>query len=185
MNRSYSPASLPEPPYQTERLRLRPLEVADALMVHDALDLNPEVWRFDPGFAMTLDDREWLITRDEALYEHFGFAPFGAFRKADGVFIGMSGLNPYVFDNRDGSRAVEFEVMFKLSRPFWKQGFATELASFWVGFAFEHVKLKRLITCPARENVASLAVLRRLGATFEDDWLDGETVIATIENARG
>lgn len=184
MDRSFSFASLPEPPYHTERLMLRPLEMADVSLVHEAIDLDPEVWRFDPGFALTRVDREWLITRDEALYEHFGFAPFGAFRKADLAFIGVSGLNPYVFDNRDGSRAVEFEVMFKLARPYWKQGYATELASFWVRFAFEQVKLKRLITCPARKNTASLAVLRRLGAIFEDDWLDDDTIIATIDRVK-
>jgi len=175
----FSPDLLPQPPFRTERLILRSYTDADAPEVHGVLDFDPEVWRFDPGYEPTLDDRRDVIADYETLRGHFGFAPCGAWRH-DGTFVGQGGLNPYVYDHRDGSRTVEFEVTYKVARRFWRQGYATEIARFWVDFAFRQVRLPRLLVCPERENVASVAVLRGLRATFEDDWLDDATVIATI-----
>jgi RimJ/RimL family protein N-acetyltransferase len=175
----YDPDLLPQPPFRTERLILRPFASEDAEAVHAALDQHPEVRAFDPGHPPSLDDRREIILRYALLRDHFGFAPCGAWL-ADGTFVGQGGLNPHIFSHRDGVRAVEFEVMYKLARPFWRQGLATEIARFWADFAFREVGLARLVTCVDRDNVASVAVLRRLGARIEDDWLDEDTVIGTL-----
>jgi ribosomal-protein-alanine N-acetyltransferase len=176
---SYDPDLLPQPPFTTARLVLRPFLAKDAAVVHQALDTDPEVWRFDPGYAPSLRERRAMIRHYAALRTQFGFAPCGAWAR-DGTFVGQGGLNAYLYDQRDGSRSVEFEVMYKLARPFWRQGFALEVARFWTEFAFRQVRLPQLKICPARANAASIGVLRALGATFEDDWLDPDTVIATI-----
>ena len=175
----YSFNLLPQPPFATKRLVLRPYTREDASTVHAVLDTDPEVWRFDPGYERSLDERREVIERFGLLCGQFGFGPCGAWSQ-DGAFVGQGGLNPYVYDHPDGTRTVEFEVMFKVARPFWRRGYATEIARFWTDFAFRHVRLPRLLVCPARDNAASIGVLRSLGATFEDDWLDPDTVIATI-----
>jgi [ribosomal protein S5]-alanine N-acetyltransferase len=177
---SYCSSQLPQPPFSTERLVLRPYETNDATVVHQALDCDPEIWKFDPGFAYTVDQRRGVIARFAELRRQFGFAPCGAWLRDSGVFVGQGGLNPYINDYRDGTRCVEFEVMYKISRPFWRQGFATEIAQFWADFAFTHVRLQRLVVCPVKSNTPSLRVLAALGATFEDDWLDPNTTIATV-----
>lgn len=185
MDQAFAPEHLPQPPSATARLLLRPYEDADADDAHEALDRDEDVWRFDPGYAPALSHRLANIRRYAALHEHFGFGPAAAFlREGDGTLIGQGGLNPYVYDHRDGSRTVEFEVMYKLRRSAWGQGCATELASFWLDFAFREVRLPRVIVCPEKANVASLRVLERLGAEFEDDWLDQATVIASFSRAR-
>ena len=178
-DKSYSAELLPEPPFRTERLILRPYTLEQAETVHATLDTDPEVWRFDPGYERSLEERREVIQRFTMLHEQFGFGPCGAWSHG-GALVGQGGLNPYVYDQVDGTRTVEFEVMFKVARPFWRQGYATELARFWVDFAFRQVRLPRLIVCPARDNVASIGVMRSLGATLQDDWLDPDTVIATI-----
>lgn len=175
----YNSGHLTQPPFETPRLILRPYTPDDAAVVHSALDIDPEVWRFDPGYERSLDERREIIRDYAALRDHFGFAPCGAWTKA-GVYVGQGGLNPYIYDHRDGTRTVEFEIMFKVARAFWRQGYASEIAQFWKGFAFDEVRLERVVTCPVRDNAASIGVLRNLGATFQDDWLDPETVIATI-----
>ncbi len=183
MNQPYSPSQLPAAPFQTERLVLRPYTIEDADAVRSALDLDPEIWRFDPGFERSLAQRLDVFERYRMLHRQFGFGPCGAWLK-DGTFVGQGGLNPYIFDQRDGTRTVEFEVMYKVARAFWRQGYATEIARFWVEFAFTEVRLPCLKICPARDNLASIGVLRAVGATFEDDWLDEDTVIATITPGR-
>lgn len=176
---SFDPEDLPQPPFRTDRLVLRPYRPEDAELVHAALDADREVWRFDPGHAPSLHDRRDNIARYAALRGHFGFAPCGAWSN-DGAFVGQGGLNPYVFDHRNGTRTVEFEVMYKVARPLWRQGYATEIARFWVDFAFRELRLPRLLMCVDRDNLASIGVLRALGATVEDDWLEEDVVIGTI-----
>jgi len=46
---------------ETERLRLRPLTLKDAEHLHHLYDTDPEVWKFDPGYARSLDERIELI----------------------------------------------------------------------------------------------------------------------------
>ena len=176
---SYDSEQLPQPPYSTRRLVLRPYGPNDAAEVHAALDTDPEVWRFDPGYERSLNERREVIDRFAMLREQFGFGPCGAWLH-DGSFVGQGGLNPYIYDHPDGTRTVEYEVMFKVAQRFWRQGYATEIARFWADFAFRYVRLSRLLVCPDRDNAASIGVLRALGATFIDDWLDPDTVIATI-----
>jgi RimJ/RimL family protein N-acetyltransferase len=96
--------------------------------------------------------------------------------------IGLGGLNTYEFENRDGSVTNEFEVMYKLGKAYWKQGYATEASQAWVKYAFEGVGLKRLVVCPHKANIASVRVLEKLGFRFEDDWLEPEHVLAFMEN---
>lgn len=180
---AYHPAHARKPPFDTERLSMRPYVVEDAETVHAALDVDPEVWRFDPGRERSLDERREVIARFAMLQRQFGFGPCGAWDK-DGNFIGQGGLNPYLYDHRDGTRTVEFEVMYKIARPFWRQGYATEIARFWVDYAFTHISLPRLLIAPDRANAGSVGVLRALGATFEDDWLDENAVIATLHPPR-
>lgn len=182
----YDPSALSQPPWRTERLVLRPYQATEAAAAHTTLDCDEEVWRYDPGHAPSLAERQDNIARFAMLRRQFGFGPCAAFLVAPegcaGPLIGQGGLNPYVYDHRDGRRTVEFEVMYKLARPYWGAGFATEIASFWTRFAFEEVRLPRLCIGPERENVRSVRVLERLGARIEDDWLDAVAVIATIEN---
>lgn len=184
MSGPFSPERLPQPPYKTERLVLRPYAEIDAEAAHAALDRDPEVWRFDPGFERTLGERRKVIARFAMLQQQFGFGPMAAFSKESGLFVGQGGLNPYIYDQRDGTRTAEFEVMFKIARPYWRQGYAKEIAHFWVEFAFHRVRLARLLVCPARNNLGSIGVLRSLGATVTDDWLDPDTIIAEITPPR-
>jgi RimJ/RimL family protein N-acetyltransferase len=187
---TYNPAELPSPPWQSERLVLRPYVEGDAEEAHAAFDHNEEIWRYDPGYAPTLEQRRAHIARFAALGAQFGFGPCAAFLRDgtapcnEGPLVGQGGLNPYIYDHRDGSRTVEFEVMYKLAAPYWGLGYATEIARFWVRFAFEHVRVSRLLVCPVKANTRSIAVLMRLGATFEDDWLDENNVIARIDRER-
>jgi len=182
---AYESSDLPLPPWRTDRLFLRPYEESDIETAFAVLDTEEEVWRFDPGKPPTLNDRRRNVSRFTTLRKQFGFCPCAAFLKkkdgSEGRLIGQGGLNPYIYDHRDGTRTVEFEVMYKLSPVFWGKGYATEIAKFWINFAFDYVRLPQLHVCPERANTRSLAVLERIGASFQDDWLDPDTVIATIK----
>jgi [ribosomal protein S5]-alanine N-acetyltransferase len=169
---------------ETERLRLRPLTLDDAEPLYQLCDIDPEVWKFDPGYARSLDQRTEIISRRIQQYQTYGFGCFGIEHKLDLKLIGLGGLSPHEFENRDGSVTQEFEVMYKLGKAYWRQGYATEASQAWVKYAFEVVGLKRLVVCPHKANIASVRVLEKLGFRFEDDWLEPEPVLAFMENPR-
>ncbi|BAZ26466.1 putative acetyltransferase [Kalymmatonema gypsitolerans NIES-4073] len=167
---------------ETERLRLRPLTIKDAKELHQLLDVDPEVWRFDPGYARSFEERVECIKKRLAQYSIYGFGCFAIERKEDGQLIGQGGLSPHQFENNDGSITDEFEVMYALGKDYWGQGYATEAAAAWVRYAFEILKLKRLVVCPAKANIASVRVLEKLGFRIEDDPLEEGSVLAFKEN---
>ena len=169
---------------ETERLRLRPLTLADAEELHRICDIDPEVWQFDPGHERSLDERTKIIAQRIQQYQTYGFGCFGIEHKANLKLIGQGGLSPHQFENRDGSITDEFEVMYKLGRNYWGQGYATETAEAWVKYAFEVAGLRRLVVCPHKANIGSVRVLEKLGFRIEDDWLEPESVLAFLENSQ-
>jgi [ribosomal protein S5]-alanine N-acetyltransferase len=169
---------------ETERLRLRPLTLEDAEQLHQLCDLDPEVWKFDPGYAPSFDERIKMIEGRIQQYQTYGFGCFGIELKPDIKLIGQGGLSPLPFENRDGSVTDDFEVMYKLGRAYWKQGYATESSQAWVKYAFEVAGLRRLVVCPQKANTASVRVLEKLGFRIEDDWLEPESVLAFLENPK-
>lgn len=98
MGEPFSPSQLPQPPYQTARLVIRPYEGSDAQVANAALDQDSEMWRFDPSYEQTLTERRQIIARFRIAHHQFGFAPMAAFSQDDGMFVGQGGLNPYVYD---------------------------------------------------------------------------------------
>ena len=68
---------------ETERLRLRPLTLDDAVVLHQLCDLDPAVWKFDPGYARSFDERIKAIERRIEQYQTYGFGCFGIEHKPD------------------------------------------------------------------------------------------------------
>lgn len=169
---------------ETKRLRLRPLNLEDADRLHQLFDADPEVWKFDPGYAYSSAERIELIEDYIQQYQTHGFGCFAIERKLDLIIIGQCGLSPHEFEDQDGKITDEFEVMYKLGRAYWGQGYATEAAQAWVEYAFERAGLRRLVVCPHKANVASVRVLEKLGFRIEDDWLEPESVLAFLENPK-
>ncbi|MCA9964945.1 MAG: GNAT family N-acetyltransferase [Anaerolineales bacterium] len=59
------------------------------------------------------------------------------------------------------------ELYYKLGRAYWGQGYAFEAAVALRYFAFEDMRLHRIVTIADAANGRSLALMRRLGMTLE------------------
>ena len=168
---------------ETKRLRLRPYSEEDAQELHRLLDRDPDVWRFDPGYSRSFEERIERIRINRARYEWFGGVGIYAVELSEtGQLIGQSGLNTYLMDNADGFTTVEVEVMFTLGKRFWGQGYATEAGKEWVRYAFEQMRLGRLVGCPSRDNAASVRVLEKIGFDIRDNPVEKHRVLAVLEN---
>jgi RimJ/RimL family protein N-acetyltransferase len=157
---------------QTDRLLMRRWQDSDR-EPFAALNGDPETMRFFPA---TLDRAasDAMIDRIESGFDQRGYGLWALEVTATGEFVGFTGLNPMP-DGVPGAGGLE--VGWRLARPAWHHGYATEAARAAVGVAFDGAGLAEIWSMTAVLNEPSQAVMRRLGLTevarFEHPVLPG------------
>jgi len=61
------------------------------------------------------------------------------------------------------------EVGWRLARPYWGRGYATEAAAAVLDYAFNTLDLKEVVSFTASQNLPSRAVMARLGMQHDGD----------------
>jgi RimJ/RimL family protein N-acetyltransferase len=142
----------------TGRLKLRQWRDAD-LAPFAALNADPEVMRYFPSTLAQEQSDEFAGYVYETI-ERQGWGLW-AVEVTDGPpFIGFVGLNRVSFEEHF-TPAVE--VGWRLDRPFWGNGYATEAAAAAVTFGFEQLHLEEIVSFTSTVNEPSIRVMRRLG----------------------
>ena len=150
------------PILETERLILRRFVPGDLDSLF-ALYSDPEVTKHIPDAPGSYEEaRQELEWHRNGHPNHPDLGLWATIHKESGRFIGRCGLLPWTLDGRE-----EVEVAFALSREYWGQGLATEAARGIVGYAFDSLKLSRLVCLIEEGNQASVKVATKLGMTFE------------------
>jgi ribosomal-protein-alanine N-acetyltransferase len=145
---------------ETERLILRPFTLDD-LPEQLRVRSDPEVVRYLGGTAMqTPEFVEARLRIYMECRERYGFSMSPAVRKSDDVVVGWGGLQPL-------EESGEIEVGYGFDKPFWGQGYATELAAAWLRYGFEEARLARIVAVADPENTASRHVMEKLGMKYE------------------
>ncbi|MEM1181393.1 MAG: GNAT family N-acetyltransferase [Acidobacteriota bacterium] len=156
---------------ETERLRLRRITPLDAPFMVDLL--NEPAWlRFigDRGVRNAADARAYLEKSYLAGYARDGFSMFLVERLADGAPLGVCGLM-----RRDTLDDVDLGFGFKADHR--RHGYAHEAALAMLEWGHETLGLRRIIAITDPENVASMALLEKLGFVDEGDLeLSGDAV---------
>lgn len=147
---------------ETERLILRPYTEEDIEPAVRLFENDPAVYRFDPGFARTPEQREAIIRRLIADNEEDGEGTLAVTRKDTGEFIGQAGLQLYVL-RWSPFATPEVELYYKFGHVHWSQGYAQEACRSLISFAFEEMHLLRLVTITHPDNRRSVRLLERLG----------------------
>ncbi len=163
------------PILETERLLVRPFAPNDLEACWRLLDL--EAWQT----GQTLDQRrrwlDWTLLNYDILAE-MDQPPYGdraVVLKATSELVGAVGVVPSLapFDQLtapvDGDEAGFFQPEVGL---FWatrdthlRKGYATEAARAVIDFLFGEMNLRRVVATTEQDNVASQAVMRKLGMT--------------------
>ena len=142
---------------RTERLTLRPL-VPDDAPAYAAMRYHPAVaaWLL-PAAGDPLEAARASIERFAEAWQQRRHAPWGLF--LEGRLIGHGGLN-FVpeFD--------ETEVLWALHPDAWGKGYATETARAALSYGFDTLDLKLIFAMTRPDNIASQAVMRRLGLSY-------------------
>jgi RimJ/RimL family protein N-acetyltransferase len=143
---------------ETDRLALRPVVDADRDAIAD-LNARPEVGAWLGGVRSRADS-DAFVDRVMAHEAEHGFGFWAAERKADGRLIGMAGVWWVPSEmNMPGAA----EIGWRFLPEVWGQGYATEAARASLAHGFNILKPPEIIAFTARTNLASQAVMRRLG----------------------
>ncbi len=169
------------PVFETERLTIRPFTMNDLNEAYAVLEGHPDVWRFDPGRQRTLEERRDALQYRIWEYENKGIGCMAVTLRETGKLIGYVGLQLYLLEREDQSTP-EVELFYKLGRYFWGKGYAFEACRELVRYAFNDLKLPRIVTWTHRDNEHSIALLRKLDMSIEPAPGYPEDIIATLDN---
>ena len=151
------------PTLETERLVLRPL-LANDLDALAELHAQEAFWRHPFGRAWSRDETQAFLERTVQRYSDPGMAVSAVVLRSTGELAGWAGLSVPGF-LPEILPAVE--VGWRLGQQLWGQGYATEAGAAWVRYGFEELGLAEIVSIYEPDNIASGAVMRRLGFTLE------------------
>ncbi|MGO9029910.1 MAG: GNAT family N-acetyltransferase [Acidimicrobiales bacterium] len=148
----------------TERLHLRRWKPPDQAPFA-ALNADPVVMEHFPSL-LTTEESAAFIERAESSFEERGYG-WWALESRDGAeFLGFVGLGMV----RPGTPcAPAVETGWRLARPAWGHGYATEAARAAVAFGFDELGLDEIVAFTVPGNRRSQAVMARLGMTRDPD----------------
>ncbi|MCD9152960.1 GNAT family N-acetyltransferase [Aeromicrobium duanguangcaii] len=144
---------------RTARLLLRPWRASD-LAPWAAMNADPEV-REHLGGPLTRAQSDDSVASFTADFAQRGYGWWAVEEQVTGDFIGFAGLDRV--DEHLPFTGVE--VGWRLARPAWGHGYATEAALATLTFAFESLALPEVLAITTVDNLRSQAVMRRIGMT--------------------
>jgi RimJ/RimL family protein N-acetyltransferase len=177
---------------ETERLLLRPFVLEDADALYETIYSDEEVVRYysHAGVLTREATRQRLAEhlggwRDEELGRH------AVILKASGQLLGQVHLNGYVNSCWRWSdepappyNALEVELAFAFGRHSWGQGYAFEACTALIRYAFEELRLRRLVGGFYAPNLRSRSLHQRLGYRIEPNLIheEPESFVAILDN---
>ena len=164
--------------YETPRLFLEIWALED-FEAFAAVARDPKVMRFIAEGEPWTDSRiGWFMGKQSALQETLGFCNWKLTDRTSREFLGFCGLAPL-------PSVDEIEIGWWLKPAFWRQGLAFEAAERVLRAAFEEHDIHRIVARAYRANTRSIALMQRLGMTFDrplDSGPAGEVVLFSLDN---
>ena len=163
---------------ETERLLLRRWRDED-LDAYARICADPEVMRYLPA-TMSREESAAQMAGFIRHWKERGFGLWAVEERAPGEFIGFVGLMHHE-DWPEGDHKTELE--WRLGRPYWGQGMATEGALASVRHGFEVLGLQRIISITLPENAASRRVMEKAGLDYrgETRWRGHDVIWYAID----
>jgi RimJ/RimL family protein N-acetyltransferase len=101
------------------------------------------------------------------------------------AFEQCTGFSPAPCPSHHWLSTPEFGLFYAITPSFRGQGYATEAAQALVDYAFQYLRLKRIVATTTYENAASMGVMRKIGMHIaknpysEPPWLQ---IVGVLEN---
>jgi RimJ/RimL family protein N-acetyltransferase len=162
----------------TDRLLLRTWR-PDDLPAFAGLNRDPAVMEFLGGQPLPRQESDAIAAYANELWATRRLGLLAVERRDDGALLGMCGLHVLHEWYPD-----DVELAFRLARPYWGHGYASEAAAAWLAYGFDVLGLERVISVTDRDppNSRSIGVARRLGMVWDHDaeLSEGGTTFAAV-----
>ena len=112
--------------------------------------------------VLTREQSDDLIEKIEAGFEVHGYGLWALELLASGELIGFTGLAVPEFE---AHFTPAVEIGWRLARPAWGNGYATEAAEAALEFGFGEAGLAEVVSFTSAGNARSRAVMERIGMT--------------------
>ena len=142
---------------QTPRLQLRQFELDDAEALY-TLNSDPDVIKHTGNTAYTSLDEAVAFVQNYPEYKKNGYGRWAVVKKSNQACIGWCGLKKNELDLVD--------LGFRFFKSEWNKGYATESAKASLEYGFSSLQLPQIMARAAKENVASIRVLEKLGMHY-------------------
>jgi RimJ/RimL family protein N-acetyltransferase len=150
---------MPSPPVlQTRRLILRPWCDAD-VDAYAALNADPQVMEHFPS-VLSREASDASAAQIRKQLDERGFGLWAAEVPGVAAFIGFIGLSEPTFAT---SFTPCVEIGWRLARPYWGCGYATEGARAALAYAFATLELPEIVSMTTTTNQRSMRVMERIG----------------------
>ena len=146
----------------TDRLLLRLWNPDDRAPFAD-LNADPEVMQHFEA-PLTREESDRFANYIEERLSDIGYGLWAAERLDTNEFIGFIGLAPVSF-TAHFTPAVE--VGWRLARPHWGLGYASEGGAAAVEFGLDRAGLNEIVSLAVPANARSIAVMERIGMTHD------------------
>ncbi len=173
------------PPLDTTRLLIRPLTMDDLDAIYELLDVDLAKEKTSGQQASRDQRKRWLqwtsLSYDELA--HLKQPPYGdraIVLKKSAELIGACGYVPCLNqfsrlpafhtpegDQRSDLMSAEVGLYWAVSTRHRGQGYATEAGRALIEYGFSQLRLRRIVATTTFENVASIAVMRKLGMAIQ------------------
>lgn len=147
------------PVLETERLRLREMETADAEDVFRIFSDDEVMVYYDLETFTEVEQAVALIVRQKERFLQKQGIRWGITLKDEDVVIGSIGMMLNA-EKRQGG------IGYDLARPYWRRGIMSEVIQAVIDFGFETAGAELIQALVMPGNVASMKVLEKLG--FKD-----------------
>lgn len=147
---------------ETERLYLRRWKEAD-LEPFVRMNQDQGVMKYFPS-TLSAEKTQWLFDLIQKEFSECGFSLYAVEEKSSESFIGFTGFHRATLD-------VEFcpciEIGWRLDKPFWNKGYASEAAAACLKHGFNVLGFDEIYSYTAIENKASQRVMQKIGLSTE------------------
>lgn len=152
---------------KTNRLQLRQWKSSD----HDAfyaMSSDPQVMEYFPN-VLSRAESDAIANKCQSLIADNGWGVWAVELSETKEFIGMIGLYQ---PSSELPYSPCIEILWRLARPHWGNGYASEAAEVVLKFGFEVLELKEILSFTVVNNHASRRVMERInmrdtGETFQ------------------
>lgn len=155
--------AVPPIEFDTERLAFRVWEERHR-EPFAAMNADAEVMRHFPA-PLTAEQSNASVDHGLEEFASRGWSNWAVEIRATGDFVGFIGLS---VPRRGLPFGPCIEVGWRLKRPAWGHGYATQGARRCLHVGFERLGLEEIVSCTARSNRRSVAVMERTGMANAD-----------------